>query len=57
MFYSENSMERDNFMNPVEAKAFGLIDTVLDHPPKYNESGVNNNIPPGAPNQQRIISV
>ena len=26
-------MERDNFLNPVEAKALGLIDTVLVHPP------------------------
>lgn len=53
-------MERDNFMNPIEAKAFGLIDTVLDHPPKYNEGGVNNNVSPGAPgapNHQRVISV
>jgi ATP-dependent protease ClpP protease subunit len=29
-------MERDKFMNPVEAKAFGLIDTVLEHPPKMH---------------------
>jgi len=34
----ESVMERDKFMNPVEAKAFGLIDTVLVHPPKYNET-------------------
>lgn len=26
----EKSMERDNFMNPVEAKKFGLIDAVID---------------------------
>lgn len=25
-------MERDNFMSPVEAKEFGLIDKVLAHP-------------------------
>ena len=31
-------MERDKFMSPVEAKAFGLIDNVLVHPPKYDES-------------------
>lgn len=29
----ESSMERDRFMSPVEAKAFGLIDQVLEHPP------------------------
>jgi len=28
-----NSMERDRFMSPVEAKEFGIIDKVLDHPP------------------------
>lgn len=26
----EKSMERDNFMDPIEAKKFGLIDTVVD---------------------------
>ncbi|KAI8787004.1 ATP-dependent Clp protease proteolytic subunit, mitochondrial [Biomphalaria glabrata] len=29
----EKSMERDRFMNPTEAQQFGLIDTVLEHPP------------------------
>lgn len=29
-------MERDKFMNPIEAKAFGLIDVVLEHPPKMH---------------------
>ncbi|XP_061721554.1 ATP-dependent Clp protease proteolytic subunit [Cydia pomonella] len=28
----QTSMERDHFMSPVEAKAFGLIDNVLEHP-------------------------
>ncbi|XP_063628130.1 ATP-dependent Clp protease proteolytic subunit [Cydia splendana] len=28
----QSSMERDHFMSPVEAKAFGLIDNVLEHP-------------------------
>lgn len=28
-------IERDKFMSPGEAKAFGLIDTVLEHPPKF----------------------
>jgi ATP-dependent Clp protease protease subunit len=30
----EGSMERDKFMSPVEAKEFGLIDKILEHPPK-----------------------
>jgi len=34
----ESSIERDKFMNPTEAKEFGIIDTVLEHPPKYNEN-------------------
>lgn len=25
-------MERDNFMNPTQAKEFGIIDKVLAHP-------------------------
>ncbi|KAJ2953158.1 hypothetical protein O0L34_g729 [Tuta absoluta] len=29
----QSSMERDCFMSPPEAKAFGLIDNVLEHPP------------------------
>lgn len=33
----ENSMERDNFMSPGEAKQFGLIDTILEHPPTLSE--------------------
>ncbi|KAL6428717.1 hypothetical protein ACFW04_007947 [Cataglyphis niger] len=28
----ESSMERDNFMNPTQAKEFGIIDKVLAHP-------------------------
>jgi len=37
--FIEQNMERDKFMSPVEAKEFGLIDTVLEHPPKigYDE--------------------
>ncbi|XP_023211092.1 ATP-dependent Clp protease proteolytic subunit-like isoform X1 [Centruroides sculpturatus] len=33
----EESMERDRFMNPEQAKEFGLIDTVLAHPPTMEE--------------------
>lgn len=28
----ENSMERDKFMSPIDAKEFGIIDKVLEHP-------------------------
>ncbi|XP_054278402.1 ATP-dependent Clp protease proteolytic subunit, mitochondrial [Macrosteles quadrilineatus] len=31
----EANMERDKFMSPSVAKEFGLIDEILDHPPKY----------------------
>lgn len=30
--FTESSMERDNFMSPIQAKEFGLIDKVLAHP-------------------------
>lgn len=30
-------MERDKFMNPQESKEFGLIDKILDQPPKHGE--------------------
>ncbi|XP_049877948.1 ATP-dependent Clp protease proteolytic subunit [Pectinophora gossypiella] len=32
------SMERDYFMSPTEAKKFGLIDNVLEHPPSMIEN-------------------
>lgn len=32
----EKSMDRDNFMSPDEALKFGLIDTILEHPPKHS---------------------
>jgi len=28
----EQAMERDKFMNPTEAKDFGILDLVLEHP-------------------------
>lgn len=28
-------MERDKYMSPSEALQFGLIDKILDHPPKF----------------------
>lgn len=30
-------MERDKFMNPSDAKEFGIIDKILNHPPKHGE--------------------
>lgn len=33
----ESAMDRDHFMSPQEAKEFGLIDTVLEHPPTLEE--------------------
>lgn len=35
--FIEQNMERDKFMSPIEAKAFGLIDQILEHPPKATE--------------------
>ena len=32
--FIEQNMERDKFMSPFEAKDFGLIDKILEHPPK-----------------------
>ncbi len=36
-FYNilENSLERDKFLSPAEAKEFGIIDKILDHPPRF----------------------
>ncbi|XP_078051297.1 caseinolytic protease proteolytic subunit [Augochlora pura] len=33
----ESSMERDNFMGPVQAKEFGIIDKILAHPMQEEE--------------------
>ncbi len=35
----ERAMERDKFLTPVEAKAFGLIDEVIDSRPAREEDG------------------
>lgn len=37
MFCTESSMERDKFMSPTDAKEFGIIDKILDHPPTHEE--------------------
>ena len=31
-------MERDNFMDPKQAKEFGLIDDILEHPPSSSDA-------------------
>ncbi|XP_015597652.1 ATP-dependent Clp protease proteolytic subunit, mitochondrial [Cephus cinctus] len=40
----ENSMERDKFMNPTDAKEFGIIDKVLEHPLQEREESSLSNI-------------
>ncbi|CAG2109408.1 unnamed protein product [Medioppia subpectinata] len=39
----EDSMERDRFMSPSEAKEWGFIDVVLEKPPLINEPKDNDN--------------
>jgi len=38
MEFIQNSMERDKFMSPAEAKEYGIIDKILEHPPKAGEA-------------------
>lgn len=48
----QSSMERDHFMSPSEAKLFGLIDNVLEHPPSHameKECATGSNTPTPAP--------
>ena len=35
--FIEQNMERDKFMSPSEALDFGLVDKILEHPPKPGE--------------------
>merc|ERR1719471_2416044 len=35
--YIEDNMERDKFMSPKEAMEFGLVDRILEHPPRQGE--------------------
>ena len=37
LFFSEANMERDKYLTPYDAKDFGLIDIVLEHPPTIEE--------------------
>merc|ERR1719175_153521 len=39
--FIHESLERDKFMNPTQAKEFGLIDKILEHPPKPGSSAEN----------------
>ena len=36
--FIHESLERDKFMNPQQALEFGLIDKVLEHPPKFGST-------------------
>ena len=36
--FSEDALERDNFMSPEEAKSFGVIDHVLSNQPLPSEN-------------------
>lgn len=44
-FFSEKALERDNFMSPIEAQNFGVIDHVLAQTPVAvgDESNKENN--------------
>ena len=35
--YIEDNMERDKFMSPKEAMDFGLVDRILEHPPRQGQ--------------------
>merc|ERR1711976_466010 len=39
--FIHESLERDKFMNPTQALEFGLIDKILEHPPKPGSSAEN----------------
>ena len=41
-----NSMERDKFMSPQEAKDFGIIDKILERPPKPGSDDDSENVSP-----------
>merc|ERR1712087_896364 len=40
--FIHESLERDKFMNPTQAMEFGLIDKILEHPPKPGSSAEVN---------------
>uniref|UniRef100_A0A1B6E897 ATP-dependent Clp protease proteolytic subunit n=1 Tax=Clastoptera arizonana TaxID=38151 RepID=A0A1B6E897_9HEMI len=37
----ELSMERDKFMSPTDAKEFGIVDKIMEHPPTHEEKFEN----------------
>jgi ATP-dependent Clp protease, protease subunit len=37
----ESTLDRDKFMSPEEALEFGLIDKILEHPPKVGHEDKN----------------
>lgn len=41
----EQNMERDKFMNPLEAQNFGLIDKILTSPPKNKVGSTKSDDP------------
>lgn len=51
----ERSMERDNFMSPVEAKEFGIIDQILKNPPKLQKNANVPNTPSNQPPQPELL--
>lgn len=52
----EQSMERDKFMSPQDAKEFGIIDKILDHPPKHGEKNLETLVSPPPPEHKLVVS-
>lgn len=53
----ENTMERDKFMNPMEAREFGLIDVVVEHPPLAAATSSTETTPdPASPSSSQSSS-
>lgn len=53
----EKSIERDYFMSPSEAQAFGLIDKVLTNPPKTARPGTTSDKPVVAETAAQLIKM
>lgn len=43
--FIEDNMERDKFMSPAEALDFGLVDKILEHPPKHGNADADSEKP------------
>lgn len=52
---AESSMERDKFMSPKDARDFGIIDKILDHPPKLGDK--TDPLPEGLSGNNRTVNV